>query len=196
MDIDQQEQPLPMCAICHSDPPVNAIRLNCGHVFCYLCIKNASETTCACALCRREIGNEFNFQEHEILGTVKAPTSRDGHYWFYEGFRGWWLYDPETNNELEEAYRRGATRMEKFIAGSDYVIDLTQMLQVRKQVDVNDIPGRPRRICRAKLDLNNILGMAGLKGKDFEDMLQMMRESDQQNETNSNNNGSSIMKTE
>jgi hypothetical protein len=139
-----------------------------------LCIKSASEITGSCAICRTEIGHEFNFQEHNILGAIKAPTSRDGHYWFYEGFRGWWLYDAETNNELEEAFTTGATRVEKFIAGGPYVIDLTRMVQLRQ----DDPQARARRICRATLELDNILGMAGLKGSDFKDMLEMMREAD------------------
>lgn len=171
---DQPDQPLPMCGICHTDPPVNGIKLTCGHIFCYLCIKSASEITGSCAICRSEIPHEFNFQEHDILGAIKAPTSRDGHYWFYEGYRGWWLYDAETNNELEEAFRRGSTRVVKFIAGGPYVIDLRRMVQVRQ----DDEQGRARRIRRATLDLDNILGMAGLKGRDFGDTLQMLREAD------------------
>jgi hypothetical protein len=125
---------------CYSNPPVNGIRLTCGHIFCYLCIKSASETTSHCAVCRREIGHEFNFQGHEILGPIRAPTSDDGHYWFYEGFRGWWLYDAETNIELEASFRRWERIVEKFIAGGPYVIDLERMVQVR----IDDEHGRER----------------------------------------------------
>lgn len=168
----QQEIPLPMCSICHHDPPVNGVQLGCGHVFCYLCIKSACETTGVCALCRQEIGYEFNFQEHSILGTVKLPAaSPDGFYWFYEGYRGWWLYDSDTNRDIEDAYQRGETTFEKFIAGSVYLIDLNNMIQQRK----DEPEGRQRKVCRATLDMENILGMAGLKGKDFSEALEMMR---------------------
>lgn len=171
-----QEAPqLPMCGICHNDPPVNGIQLNCGHIFCYLCIKSASETIGSCAICRREIGHEFNFQEHQVIGTIKAPTpSPDGHYWFYEGFRGWWLYDAETNQELEQAFRSGQPQFQKYIAGGVYIIDFQHMLQRRQ----DDEHGRARRVCRATLQLENILGMAGLKGQDFKETLEMMRMSD------------------
>jgi len=161
---------LPMCSICHNDPPINAIQLDCGHVFCFLCIKSASETTGVCALCRVEIGIEFNFQEHPILGVAQVPHSSDGHYWFYEGFRGWWLYDAETNREIEEAFQRHQRTMEKFIAGYVYVIDIQNLNQKRK-----DGEGRCRRICRATLDLENIIGMAGIRGSDFEELLSMMK---------------------
>lgn len=181
MDLDQNEDDdssrLPMCSICHVDPPVNGVQLTCGHVFCYLCIKSASETTGVCAMCRTEIGDEFNFQEHQILGTIKLPSSNNGHYWFYEGCRGWWLYDADTNRELEQAYSQGTTSIEKFIAGGVYVIDFNHMAQRRK----DDDHGRVRRVRRATLELDNILGMAGLKGKDFQEALEMMKVAETQN---------------
>lgn len=169
MDLRNDETP-PMCSICHSEPPVNAIQLNCGHIFCYLCIKSASETTGACALCRSEIGIEFNYQEHSILGTVRLPTSNNGFYWFYEGFRGWWLYDADTNRDLENALQRGESVLSVFIAGYHYEINLQMMTQRRK-----DGEGRVRKITRAKLDLDNIIGMAGLKGEDFRELFEMMK---------------------
>lgn len=176
-----------MCSICHSEPPINGIVLpNCGHIFCYLCIKSASETTCACAMCRAEIGDEFNFQEHDIVGPIRLPqpttssdaeddTSSRDHYWFYEGFKGWWLYDAETNREIEQAHRRGLSSLDKYIAGGVYVIDFEQMVQWRKDDGPN---GRRRRIIRATLDLENIIGMAGLKGEAFNEALDMMRENE------------------
>lgn len=163
-----------MCGICYNDPPINGVQLKCGHIFCYLCIKSASENSCTCALCRAEIGDEFNFQEHELLGTIKVPSSQDGHYWFYEGYRGWWMFDADTNREIEEVYRRGDTRLEKYIAGGVYIIDLASMNQRRQ----DDPGGRARKICRATLQLNNILGMAGMKGQDFKEALEMMRENE------------------
>jgi len=158
------------CSICYNQPPINAIKLDCGHIFCYLCIKSASETTGTCALCRVEIGVEFNFQEHPIVGVAQVPYSANGHYWFYEGYKGWWLYDAETNREIEEAYQRQQQEIEKFIAGYIYVIDIRNLIQRRKGGD-----GRSRKICRATLDLENINGMAGLRGHDFEELLGIMR---------------------
>lgn len=162
-----------ICSICHY-PPINAVQLNCGHIFCYLCIKSASQTTGTCALCRREIGIEFNYQDHEILSAARIPSSSNGYYWFYEGFRGWWLYDAETNDIIEEAYKRfregGPSRLERFIAGSVYVIDMLNMTQQRQ-----DGEGRSRKVCRETLELENILGMAGLKGRDFAEILNLMR---------------------
>lgn len=161
---------IPMCSICHSEPPVNAVKLDCGHIFCFLCIKSASETTGTCALCRSEIGIEFNFQYHNILGVARVPSSQNGYYWFYEGFRGWWLYDAETNRDIEEAFGKGQQTLERFIAGYMYIIDLENKTQQRKEGD-----GRSRKICRSELDQVNILGMSGIRDPDFNEILDMMK---------------------
>lgn len=121
-------------------------------------------------MCRSEIGIEFNYQEHSILGTVHLPTPNEGFYWFYEGFRGWWFYDADTNRRLEDAYKAGEASIECFIAGYNYDIDLRQMTQQRK-----DGEGRVRKICRDTLDLSDIIGMAGIKGQDFDEIFEMMK---------------------
>ena len=159
-----------MCSVCHSEQPINGVQLECSHIFCYLCIKSAAETTGRCPTCRTEIGLEFNYQQHNIIGIQKIPHSRDGQYWFYEGFRGWWLYDADTHSKIEATFREGSTSLEQFIAGYFYVIDLEKMEQRRK-----DGFGRARKICRSDLKLDNIIGMAGLKGADFDETLKMMQ---------------------
>lgn len=166
--------PPPGCSICLNDPPVNGVQLKCGHIFCYLCIKNTSEITGVCALCRAEIGFGFNFKKHQrILGVVKFPSSPNGFYWFYEGYRGWWLFDAEPNNTIESAHQRGETNIDLYLTGSGgiYEIDLINMTQRRKHEE----GARQRKICRSTLMLDNILGLAGLKGGDFIEALETMR---------------------
>lgn len=169
-----QESPLPGCSICRIDPPINAVRLDCGHIFCFLCIKSASETTGTCALCRAEISLEFNFRQHEVIGALQVPTaSDDGFYWFYEGFRGWWLYDRDTNRAIEKAYRDGSPSLERFLAGTNYVIDLRNMCQ-----KAADGYGKVRKVLRSTLELDNILGLSGLKSQDINSSIDMMRTAD------------------
>lgn len=179
-DVDEIENANPnreepnICAICRNEPPINGVSLDCYHVFCYLCIKGVAETTGCCPLCRREIALDFDYQDHCIVGVARIPRSHQGYYWFYEGFRGWWLFDAETNNAIEDAYNQGTTHLERFIAGHIYQIDLESMVQKRRDGD-----GRTRKIRRDKLDLDNILGMGGIRGKDFEEYLEMMKTNDQ-----------------
>lgn len=157
------------CGICLA-PPRNAIELPCSHTFCFLCVKGTLETTGKCALCRWEIPLSFNFIEHDILGNVHLPKSSDGNYWFYKGYQGWWLYDGDTTTELENAWNRGDETFKKVIAGSTYIIDFRDMTQRREDGD-----GNGRQVCRAPLDFDTILGLAGIRGHDFEGMLEMMR---------------------
>lgn len=171
-NVGGEEAEIPqICSVCHNEPPTNPIKLNCGHIFCFLCVKSVFETTGICALCRAAINVDFDRQEHHVLGTIQVPSSRSGYFWFYEGYRGWWLYDPDTNRDIELAHEQNEPRIEKLIAGHVYVIDLQAMKQFRKHGDEN----RSRKICRATLGLENIIGMGGLRGREFERMLDMMR---------------------
>lgn len=176
MEIDQHdnmERSPPGCGICLGDRVINGVQLRCGHIFCYLCIKNASETTGVCALCRAEIGIEFHFQEHNNVLGVRLYSSPNGFYWFYEGYQGWWLFDEEPNNRLEEAYQQGDMKVDLYLPGSGgiYEINLTEMIQKRKDEE----GARQRKICRSTLWMDNILGLAGLKGKDITEALELMR---------------------
>lgn len=158
-----EESGLDRCSICWNEPPVNAIRLDCNHLFCFLCIKSVAAATGRCALCRAEIDKDFDFGEFELVGEPKLPTGGpNGMYWFYEGKTGWWLYDADTNKELEEAHQNGMKQIERLISGQIYVINLVMSKQYQKSE-----PSRSRKICRRKLDLDNILGMAGIRDKNL-----------------------------
>ena len=98
------------------------------------------------------------------------PLSSSGHYWFYEGFCGWWLYDADTNYDLEKASEQNEAQVEKLLAGHVYVLNLIEMTQYRKYDE-----SRKRKICRATLELNNILGIAGLRSRNIDDYLEMMK---------------------
>lgn len=56
---------------------------------------------------------------------------------------GWWQYDERTSKELEFSYKNGEKTCELLIAGFLYIVDLENMLQLRR----ND-PSRRRRIKR------------------------------------------------
>lgn len=162
-----------ICSICRNEP-TNAVKLDCGHTFCYLCIKSAGETTGVCALCRRELPAEFNFKKMNVLGPIRVPTSKDGFYWFYKGYQGWWLYDADTNRELEEAHGNGLSLINKLIAGHMYKLDLQSMTQQRQDGD-----GNPRTMMRSKLSaVPNCLGIGGLRGDEIDEAVIIMRSAD------------------
>ncbi|CAM1332553.1 RNF146 (predicted) [Pycnogonum litorale] len=100
------------------------------------------------------IDNPFLLSKDELN---KHCAFEGGYQWFYEGRNGWWLYDERTSAELEQAYKHGDKECELLIAGFLYVIDYSNMVQMRR----ND-PSRRRRI---KRDLASIptKGIAGLR---------------------------------
>lgn len=150
-----------ICSVCWCEPPVNAVRLECNHIFCFLCIKSVALATGRCALCRSEINADFEHGHLDVEGEAKLPSpSDDGYFWFYEGKTGWWLYDAETNRELEQAYENEDKLIEKLIAGQVYVISLRKLKQYQKSDR-----SRTRKICRDTLELENILGIAGLRDR-------------------------------
>lgn len=175
----EQESP-DKCAICWTDPPTNAIRLDCGHIFCFLCIKSVAIATKRCALCRAEIEKDFDFGEFDLVGKAKLPAgSEDGYFWFYEGRTGWWLYDADTSRDIEEAYKNGKKRIDKLISGHVYVINLHSLRQYQKSDQ-----SRSRFICRETLDLENILGVAGIRNKTILERMKLCRQRQHEAELN------------
>ncbi len=149
---------IPECPVCLQNC-IHPVRLPCQHIFCFLCVKGAANQSKRCALCRQEIPVDFlnnpSLLRKEDL--LKENFSEDGLSWFYEGRNGWWLYDERTSQELEDRYKRDVKVFDLLIAGFLYVIDLDNMLQVRR----ND-PTRRRRIKRDRKDIPK-KGVAGLK---------------------------------
>lgn len=153
------------CPVCYDDP-LHPIKLPCGHVYCFLCAKGLSESTLsgggACSMCRRPIDRHFfRHPQLSIASAFQAETD-DGSSmsWFYEGKNGWWKFDERTNEDIEAAFARGATKEDFLICGNMYSLDFQNMLQLRK-----DGCGRVRRIKRdlANVAAKGIAGMAAMK---------------------------------
>lgn len=143
------------------------MRLPCGHIFCFLCVKGASWQSKRCALCRQEIPEDFLEQPVLLLpeelkaaaSGLNGSTETDGggFAWYYEGRNGWWQYDERTSRELEEAFSSGRKSTEMLIAGFLYVADLENMVQYRQNEQ-----GRRRKIKRDVVDIPK-KGVAGLR---------------------------------
>ncbi|XP_040920221.1 E3 ubiquitin-protein ligase rnf146-like [Toxotes jaculatrix] len=159
----------PECAICLQSC-VHPVRLPCGHVFCFLCVKGASWHSKRCALCRQEVPEDFLERpvllSPEELKAAAAGISRSGgtgggsrgeYAWYYEGRNGWWQYDERTSRELEEAFAKGKKSTEMLIAGFLYVADLENLVQYRRNEH-----GRRRKIKRDAVDIPK-KGVAGLR---------------------------------
>lgn len=148
------------------------VKLPCGHIFCFLCIKGVVLRSKRCALCRHSLSVDYLENPtlikvvEEVHKDEKALKSKektcdendaDEFVWYYEGRNGWWSYDEKTSPEVEKAFKSGQRSCTLLIAGFLYVIDFENMFQTRKNE-----PGRRRRIKRDKKDVER-KGVAGIR---------------------------------
>lgn len=158
LDALGKDERCPVCYQKFSYP----VKLPCGHVFCYLCVKgfSASRAVRRCALCRSDIPVEY-VRKPTLVADVRveqSPLLDDGCWWFYEGkSRGWWKYDERTARDIERAFQAKEKSVEVQIVGHIYVVDFELMAQYRKSER-----GRTRKIKRDKLNLAETKGVAGL----------------------------------
>ncbi|XP_059172237.1 E3 ubiquitin-protein ligase rnf146-like [Physella acuta] len=147
------------CPVCLQSC-IYPVQLPCRHIFCFLCVKGVASRSKRCALCRQQIPPDFFCRPNLIRrDDLEQPvTFDDGYSWFYEGVNGWWQYDDRTSRELEVYHKAGHTSCELLIAGYVYLIDLTNMVQSRR----NDRT-KKRRIKRDLINLAGRKGVAGLK---------------------------------
>ena len=172
----------PECSVC-LQPSYYPVKLPCGHIFCFLCIKGVALRSKRCALCRQPITPDFfenptlvkvvgttaeaavpkcsrveDLQNNPGAGNVESASEEFEEYvWFYEGRNGWWQYDEKTSSEVENVFKTGKRSCTLLIAGFLYTVDFENMFQARKQE-----PGRRRRIKRDKLDAES-KGVAGIR---------------------------------
>ncbi|XP_053209521.1 E3 ubiquitin-protein ligase RNF146-like [Panonychus citri] len=147
------------CSIC-LETCIQPVELPCGHIFCFLCVKGVADRYQNCAMCRKPIPEDYF--ENPVLVSSGEPLDLiefDGGYqWFYEGKNGWWLYDPRTSSDLEEAFKLGQPTCQLLIAGHLYYIDFIRMVQYRSAE-----PKKRRRIKRDAIQSTITKGIAGLK---------------------------------
>ena len=147
------------CAIC-LDNCLNGVRLDCNHIFCFLCVKGSvQQSSNRCPICRQPIAIDY-FDNPSLIENVDwtSVPKAEAMQWQYEGRNGWWLYDTRSLREIDKAVAHNETKLEVLIAGFVYVIDLDKMIQYRK-----DHPNRIRRIRRHLIEPNTTKGVAGIK---------------------------------
>ncbi|CAB4002070.1 E3 ubiquitin- ligase RNF146 [Paramuricea clavata] len=162
---ENKQESIPDCPVCLQAYTL-PVKLKCGHIFCFLCIKGVAFRSRRCALCRQDV--DLKYFDHPEIVHFEAKTSGDeGHeessedtdryQWYYEGRNGWWQYEESSSAELEKAHKDGKRSCELLIAGFLYFVDFDNMIQFRKTE-----PGRRRRIKRDVMDAEK-KGVAGLR---------------------------------
>lgn len=74
------------CPVCLG-PAVFPVRIPCGHVFCFLCVKGAARQANRCPMCRQLIPVDFD-KNPDVLERQESEMLDDGYQWFYEGKNG------------------------------------------------------------------------------------------------------------
>ena len=177
-DDEEEEDKNDCCPVCLDDPPVHPVPLECGHVYCFLCVKGIVEKEffgASCSLCRTRIplgylNDETILQrsDSEMMSKEEVDNQED-YQWMYQGKNGWWRFEERHNREIEDMYKSGRPTGEILIVGHVYVMDFVNLCQYRKS-DNNDgfgyagPQGRKRIIKRANKNAQYI-GIAGLVTK-------------------------------
>ncbi|EFO26284.1 WWE domain-containing protein [Loa loa] len=173
------------CPICYQEFAYKTELPDCGHKFCFLCIKGAALRQGACPLCRKSI--PCNIFLDPVLATLAGQPTTVGIAtsaksisivaenivsrknaekvkWFY-GARngGWWRYERRHESEIEEAYQHGLHSIDLLIAGSLFCINFINMFQYRKELGSKFT--RPvKRIEEGDPSLDgDVRGIAGLR---------------------------------
>lgn len=160
-----EAESIPDCPVCLQTCSY-PVKLACGHIFCFLCIKGVVFRSKRCAMCRQDV--DLNYFESPVVVKFSDKTAMEGveeetvdtsdkYQWYYEGRNGWWQYDESSSAELEKAHKDCKRSCELLIAGFLYFVDFENMVQFRKTE-----PGRRRRIKRDVIDAEK-KGVAGLR---------------------------------
>jgi len=99
------------CCICLSEPKLE-YKLECGHRFCYLCLKfSMLSNTSTCPLCRQPISDtilekaNINDNKTDVEIKTSIPEQTENYKWLYAGRQnGYWEYDNISAQLLEENY--------------------------------------------------------------------------------------------
>ncbi|KAL3998131.1 WWE domain family protein [Acanthocheilonema viteae] len=177
------------CPICYQEFAYKTELPDCGHKFCFLCIKGVALRHGACPLCRKRIPCSIfldpvltTFAEQPT--TIRAATAAESIavaaeniddsrkknenkvQWFYAARHGgWWRYESRHENEIEEAYQHGLRSIDLLIAGNLFSINFDSMCQYRKDFSRRGRHTRPvKRIEEGDPGLDGaVRGIAGLR---------------------------------
>jgi len=157
--IQPQNEP-DVCGIC-LDVCNLQVKVTCGHMFCYLCIKQwCYSFALTCPLCRKSIDAnliekacaEDDLKESELLWQYESRTKGE-----------WWYYNKDLDSEIENGWKNKKESLTVDILGIIYHINFKTMKQISPSGAMRNI----RRISNSNDDTNDdTRGIAGLIFKD------------------------------
>lgn len=160
------------CCYCLHVPTLPLKLSECGHSFCFTCVKEHKINNPAafkCPLCRRPIND--NIAHIKVDNPDKAiDRYMNNACWLYQtkDHQGWWMYEYYVNKKLEELYQEDPTKTDnQFTLGvRSYTIDFVNMEQKDNRYQ------RKRKVQRLDNFQNNHINdwkIRGIAGVYFED---------------------------
>ncbi|RWS03354.1 hypothetical protein B4U79_08404 [Dinothrombium tinctorium] len=161
------EDECPICMTKFGEKNRFAVKLKCEHVFCYFCVKGAFNLNSKCPYCREEISAEIVKKPKFLKSKNKSSESDSSEgttKWFYKGANGWWVYDEDTCELIENAFRNKQQSCHFTISGLNYVLDFKSLTQSRV-----DDSSRRRKVKRDVFTKSNdeIKGIGGILKRDL-----------------------------
>ena len=154
---------LDVCSICRYSLNI-PIKLECGHEYCFLCIKSSHTILNECPYCRKTININLN---NVTIKNQDLIVFNLENLWVYSDISDlkWWLHNPVTNKEIEDLYNNYKLSNQVdytyiiSIAINNYIIDFKNMKQISKD---DNIEKNIKRVTIEEAKKINIMGVANI----------------------------------
>ena len=155
------------CPVCAFDELLYP--LECSHKLCLKCVKGVCVHSGACPCCRAELSSAYKTRIAAVPGSIRdvgadidvriADLFACGSgAWAYSDrkYKSCWLYDENTQREIESASTAGLTGVDVTACGCVVRIDF------QARVQVNTATRTRRRLRKVSNDSHEIKGIAGM----------------------------------
>jgi hypothetical protein len=156
------------CSICLNTPTLPLTLSKCGHIFCYICLKEyvySCHMMVKCPMCRADIVDDLSSLKVDNMDKA-IETYVDKCCWIYESRdkTGSWMFELTVNEELEQLYQQDCNSKDnKFQLGNrNYNIDFSTMKQQDCQTSRSRKITRIENFNKDKIVQYNIRGISGV----------------------------------
>jgi hypothetical protein len=164
------------CKKCNNPPQLSVV-LDCGCVFCFLCLKDyisiqSTQSTQILCICGQPLSIDIDHVSEDFRTTLNGLQGKP--VWLYSSLSGdgWWMYNIETSDQLERCYSGGLPTCSFQIGSKTYSANFQGAVQ--SLISSNPANAKQREIHRVDFDNSiieqiNIKGIAGVYFKTIED---------------------------
>jgi hypothetical protein len=146
-----------------------------------LCLKEYTlngNSTCFNQQCRQQINIDIANVSEDFRAVLLGLVGKS--VWLYSSVSadGWWMYNPDTSNTIENCYGNGLPTCSFMIGAKTYRIHFNDGVQTLVYPQGASQAGNPKQrtikrvtFTQSKVDQLNIKGIAGMYFKTIEDQI-------------------------